>query len=111
MAYYLVTATPRQDRLKELEARLARGEFTSMRPFGSALTRSLKEARLRPDGSAAWEEEDYCRPPLAQEREAVLDQYFDELTVRAVAEDAGWAEIGKLPRLFPGLLRSPGQAR
>jgi hypothetical protein len=27
------------------------------------------------------EEEDYCSPPLAQERAAVLDTYFDDITV------------------------------
>jgi hypothetical protein len=105
MAYYLVHATPRKERLKELETRLARGEFMSMRPFGSALSHSLREARYQPDGSAVWEEEDYCRPPLAEERAAVLDDYFDSLTVRPVERSAGWKEIGDLPRLFPGLAR------
>ena len=39
-----------------------------MRPFGRSLTYSLEHARLRDDGYAVWEEEDYCAPPLAQER-------------------------------------------
>jgi hypothetical protein len=26
-------------------------------------------------------EEDYCSPPLAQQRAAVLDTYFDDITV------------------------------
>ncbi len=34
-------------------------------------------SRAAPDGGAIWKKEDYCRPPLAQERAAVLDQYFD----------------------------------
>jgi hypothetical protein len=103
MAYYLVYAKPRRDRLNELEGRLERGEFMSMRPFGSALSRSLRNARSQPDGSAVWEEEDYCRPPLAEERAAVLDHYFDDLKVEAVKENSGWKEINHLPRLFPAL--------
>ena len=103
MAYYLVTAAPRQKRLKDLEARLARDDFVALRPFGQALSRSLREARRFPDGLAVWEEEDYCRPPLAQERAAVLDDYFDDLNVEAVAEGEGWRRIEGLGKLFPGL--------
>jgi hypothetical protein len=43
-----------------------------------------------------WEEEDYCRPPLALERAAVLDAYFTALSVEAVARGAGWARIQHL---------------
>jgi hypothetical protein len=103
MAYYLVRAKPRADLLKELEGRLARGEFMTMRPFGATLSHSLQNARTEPDGSAIWEEEDYCRPPLAEERAAVLDHYFDELSVQPVKEHSGWKEIDRLPRLFPAL--------
>ena len=71
MAYYLVTATPREGLLAELSDRLERDEFVTLRPFGRALTTSLRRARRLPSGKAMWEEEDYCRPPLAQEREAV----------------------------------------
>ena len=49
-----------------------------MRPFGRSLTYSLNHAGLRDDGYAVWEE-DYCSPPLAQERAAALDEFFDDL--------------------------------
>jgi hypothetical protein len=103
MAYYLVRAKPRADLLNELEERLTRGEFMAMRPFGSALSHALRNARSQADGHAAWEEEDYCRPPLAEERAAVLDHYFDEVRVEPVKENSGWKEIERLPRLFPAL--------
>jgi hypothetical protein len=106
MAYYLVSAVPRRDLLEDLEARLARDEFMPLRPFGRALTTSLREARQRPDGTALWEEEDYCRPPLAEEREAVLVRYFDGLKIEPVQQGAGWQRIDYLPRLFPGLAAS-----
>lgn len=108
MAFYLVSALPREDRLDELEQRLARDEFLSLRPFGRALTRSLRDARQGPDGKAVWEEEDYCQPPLAEERAAVLDDYFDGLEVEPVDQSAGWREIAGLPRLFPDL-RQPAR--
>jgi hypothetical protein len=103
MAWYLVTASPKAGGLAELEARLGRREFQPLRPFGEALSLSLNGARRLPDGRAVWEEEDYCRPPLAQERAAVLDAYFDDITVETVGEGEGWRQIAGLPRLFPGL--------
>lgn len=105
MAHYLVTATPREDLLAELSERLERDEFLSLRPFGRALTDSLRRVRRLPDGKAMWEEEDYCRPPLAQEREAVLDRYFEGISVEPVVEGTGWALIEALPAMFPELAR------
>jgi hypothetical protein len=67
------------------------------------MTHSRENARLREDGYAVWEEEDYCSPPLAQERAAALNEFFDELEVTPVKEGAGWEEIEQLPLLFPDL--------
>ena len=103
MAHYLVSAALKTAKLNELRERLARNEFVGMQPFGRALTKSLRSARLRGDGMAVWEEEDYCRPPLAQERAAVLDTYFDDLEVQPVPQGTGWHQISDLPRLFAEL--------
>ena len=103
MAYYLVTAKPKPDRLPDLLSNLQDRAYVNMRPFGKSLTYSLENARLREDGYAVWEEEDYCTPPLAQERAAALDEFFDDLEVTVVERGEGWAEIEKIPRLFPQL--------
>lgn len=103
MAYYLVTAKPRLDRIADLQQNLRQNLYLAMQPFGKAMTHSLRDARLREDGYAVWEEEDYCSPPLAQERAAALDEFFDELTVKPVDKGSGWAEIKALPPLFPEL--------
>jgi len=105
MAHYLVTASPRGELLQDLGARLARDEFVALRPFGKALSSSLRRARRLPNGKAMWEEEDYCQPPLAEERAAVLDRYFDDLTVEPVVAGTGWALIEDLPVMFPDLAR------
>ena len=99
MAYYLVRAKPKAELLGELQERLQKDSFVGLRPFGNALTHSLKEARTQPDGIAIWEEEDYCSPPLAEERAAVLDKYFDEISVELVHAGEGWKRIEALPRL------------
>lgn len=89
--------------MDELSHRLTQGEFTRLRPFGPSLTQALREARRLPNGRAMWEEEDYCEPPLAQERAAVLDHYFDGLTTEPVIQGTGWALIQDFPPLFPDL--------
>ncbi|MGE5647116.1 MAG: hypothetical protein ACM336_15140 [Acidobacteriota bacterium] len=103
MAHYLVRAKPKLELLDKLRDRLHQHAFVNLRPFGSALTYSLTEARIERDGTAIWEEEDYCSPPLAQERAAVLDQYFDEIAVERVEPGAGWKRIEGLPRLVQAL--------
>ena len=105
MAFYLVSARPVVNRLEELEAKLKQHAFLELQPFGRSLTASLEGARQLPDGTAVWEEEDYCRPPLAQEREAVLDRYFEGISVEPVERGRGWGPIEQLPPLFPALAR------
>ena len=100
MAYYLVRANPRSERMAELTAQLAQDAFVTLRPFGLALTKGLQGARLQADGRAVWEEEDYCSPPLAMERDAVLDHYFTDIEVETVRPGEGWAVIDPLPPLL-----------
>lgn len=102
MAYYLVKAKFHENLLTELRTRLDSGEIKEMRPFGSALQHSLENARVDQPGWAIWEEEDYCRPPLAQERAAVLDTYFTDLSVEKVERGEGWLRIESLSRLWEG---------
>ena len=100
MAYYLVKAKYDDAKLGELRARLDSGEILRMRPFGTALHTGLDQARADEPGWAVWEEEDYCSPPLAMERAAVLDDYFTDLHVERVAQGAGWRRIHELPRFW-----------
>lgn len=101
MAHYIVRATPKVGKLDDLRDRLNREEFKDMDPFGRALTHSLENARFDQETEeTVWEEEDYCRPPLAMEREAVLDEYFEELSVEQVNSGDGWERIDDLPSLW-----------
>jgi hypothetical protein len=100
MAYYLVRATPKRERFEELRERLAEKAFVDLRPFGQSLTMGLEGARWLEDGRAIWEEEDYCSPPLAMERAAVLDRYFEDIEVEHVREGEGWERIAQLPPIF-----------
>jgi len=110
MAYYLVRARLKPELAPELRARLDRGAFRPLRPFGRALTHALVTARRDPaTGEAVWEEEDYCSPPLAMERAAVLDRYFDDLRTERVREGEGWRRIAALPSLWESVVEARGE--
>ena len=79
--------------------------FIGLEPFGRALTAGLRGARMEGE-RAAWEEEDYCSPPLAEERAAVLDAYFEGIAVEPVKKGEGRRRIEALPPLFPDLPHS-----
>lgn len=100
MAYYLVTAKPIQSKMNDLRKWLDSGEIQKMRPFGNALQTGLDHARWLEDGVATWEEEDYCVPPLAQERAAVLDAHFIDLEVQHVNKGEGWKKIDSLTKIW-----------
>jgi hypothetical protein len=101
MTIYLVRAKPKND-LSGLRKELELGNILKLRPFGQTLHYGLQNARFDTNNSyAMWVEEDYCSPPLAMERESVLDRYFDEITVeRASSEEDGWKSIDGKPSLW-----------
>ncbi len=80
----------------------------SMQPFGRALDYSLRNARYEPSsGLGLWVEEDYCDPPLAMERKALLDHYFSIERVEPVKSSEGWQSIMHFPKLWTPLLGLP----
>jgi hypothetical protein len=75
--------------LKSLKEELESGKISRMRPFGQALQYSLENAKVDDENHdyALWIEEDYCSPPLAMEREEVLDRYFNDISVEHVESE------------------------
>jgi hypothetical protein len=103
MTFYLVRAKPKKERLETLKEELNSDKISRMRPFGQALQYSLENARIDVENRdyALWIEEDYCSPPLAMEREAVLDRYFNDISVEHVeSEEEAWNSINDMPRLW-----------
>ncbi len=100
MSFYLVRAELKKDKLNELSEKLSNEEFKDLQPFGRALNFSLKNAKIVNENLLAWEEEDHCSPPLAQEKEAVLNEYFDNIKIELVLKGEGWKKINHLPGMF-----------
>ncbi len=101
MALYIVRAKPKND-LSGLRKELNSGEISRLIPFGKTLQYGLDNAKFDPkDGYALWIEKDYCTPPLAMERESVLDRYFHDITVQLIAsEKEGQDRIANIARLW-----------
>ncbi|MDX1623274.1 MAG: hypothetical protein R3199_04770 [Gemmatimonadota bacterium] len=108
MTHYLVRAEPRWERLPVLEGKLRSGAIEALEPFGPELARALLDARIDEEGTAVWEEEDHCDPPLARERKAVLEDHFDDIEVEPVEPGEGWKRISLLPRLIEEIPEAPG---
>jgi len=106
LAFYLVKTELKEELSGELRKAMEENAFINLQPFGRALTFSLRNARIDENMEIVWEEEDYCTPPLAEERAAVLDKYFQILQIEKVDKGAGWEKIRKLPKLFPELEKS-----
>ena len=105
MTVYLVKAKPKKNIMKDLHTQLGSGQISQLKPFGKVLHHGLQNAKIdddnNKDGYAYWVEEDYCSPPLAIEREAVLDKYFDDISVEKVDEaQRGWERIRSKPLLW-----------
>jgi hypothetical protein len=112
MAFYLIFAKPNMSSIKELYDRILKNEIAQIKPFGRAMNHSLRLARIIDEETIAWEEEDYCSPPLAQEREFVLDKYFEILKIEKVKEGEGWNRIAsKFPfwLAYIGLQKREGE--
>jgi hypothetical protein len=103
MTFYLVRAKPKKEHLGSLKEELNSGKISRMRPFGQALQYSLENARIDDENRdyVLWVEEDYCSPPLAMEREGVLDRYFTDISIERVeSEEEAWSSINDKPRLW-----------
>jgi hypothetical protein len=100
MALYIVRAKPKEELMAGLREEINSGKISKLRPFGEELQHGLENARIYAE-YAYWVEEDYCSPPLAMERESVLDHYFDDITVERIeSEEEGWNSIKDRPMLW-----------
>jgi hypothetical protein len=85
MTFYLVKAKVKNNIFK-LHQEMESGKIKKLIPYGNSLHNSLQNAKKDDkDGVyAVWIEEDYSSPPLAMERERVLDRYLTNIVLEIV---------------------------
>jgi hypothetical protein len=82
--YYKVTARLKEGRGPELLRRIQDGSIASQKPDGSEIVAAMKRAVVSENGQTEWSEVCYCSPPLAHERQTVLDRYFTDIESEVV---------------------------
>ena len=82
--FYDVKARLRKEMATELRRALLDDTIRDQKPDGQEIADSMQRAVVTADGAVAWSEMCYCKPPLAHERQTVLDRYFDAISIRPV---------------------------
>jgi hypothetical protein len=100
MPSYLVRGRPKPGKLPKLRRKLELGDIALMRGFGGSLEFGLKNAKRSIDGDVLWEQQSDSMPPLSQEKRAILNEFFREITAKDVAEGQGWEEVKLLQPLW-----------
>ena len=81
---YQVRARLRPGAEAALLAKLTDGSVAGQRPDGAEIVAAMERAVLTGDGQVEWSETCYCSPPLAHERETVLDHHFDGISTEEI---------------------------
>ncbi len=81
---YKVTARFREASAAEFSRKLLDGTIANQKPDGPEIVDSMNRAVLKESGEIEWSELCYCNPPLAHERQTILDDYFDDISTEVI---------------------------
>jgi hypothetical protein len=81
---YKVRARLRPGTEAALLRKLTAGTVADQRPDGAEIVAAMERAVVTADGHVEWSETCYCSPPLAHERETVLDHHFHGFSTREI---------------------------
>ncbi|PHQ92697.1 MAG: hypothetical protein COB42_00850 [Sulfurimonas sp.] len=74
---YKIQAKYKKERLKDFFSKLTDGSIESLKPDGTEILHSMKNAKISSDNIIVWYESCFCEIPLNHERTTVYDKYFD----------------------------------
>ena len=83
---YHVQARFKPETAAQLLTKLTDGTVANQRPDGPELIASMNRAVVNTEGRVEWSELCYCNPPLAHERETVLDLHFEDIRTEPTDE-------------------------
>ena len=73
---YKITATYKQNKLKEFYMKLTDGTIAAQEPDGKEMLASMQRAKIDENNLVTWYETCFCTIPLNHERTTVYDDYF-----------------------------------
>lgn len=103
--HYRVTARLRPGTEAALLRRLTDGSVAAQKPDGAEIVAAMERAVIGADGEVRWTETCFCSPPLAHERETVLDAHFRDIRTgpaEARGRDEGTPLMTHLRRVARG---------
>ncbi len=81
---YKVNARFKEGSAAEFQRKLLDGTIADQKPDGQEIVDSMNRAVVKESGEIEWSELCYCNPPLAHERQTVLDNHFDDISTEAI---------------------------
>ena len=81
---YKVKARFKEESAAEFRRKLLDGTIASQKPDGPEMVDSMHRAVVKESGEIEWSELCYCNPPLAHERQTVLDHHFDDISTKII---------------------------
>ncbi len=81
---YKVKARFKKETAGDFRRKLTDGTIASQKPDGKEVVAAMQRAVVGSSGDIEWSERCYCDPPLAHERETVLDHHFDDISTEAI---------------------------
>lgn len=91
---YKVTAQFKAASAAEFRRKLGDGTIARQQPDGQEMVDSMNRAVVTKSGDVEWSERCYCKPPLAHERQTVLDHHFDHISAEVIE---GYLELAGRP--------------
>ncbi|MEP0940746.1 MAG: hypothetical protein ABJH63_13220 [Rhizobiaceae bacterium] len=81
---YRVRATFKDETAAAFLTKLTDGTIQNQRPDGPELIASMDRAVVNTKSQIEWTELCFCAPPLAHERDTVLDLHFDDIETEPI---------------------------
>ena len=81
---YKVTARLKAASAGAFRRKLLDGTIGEQKPDGREIVAAMNRAVVMAGGDIQWSETCYCDPPLAHERQTVLDHHFDDITTQVI---------------------------
>ncbi len=88
MRYFVRARFQDEGKKAEFLKILTDGTISALEPFGEEIAAAMRRA-VRKEDRVEWTETCYCRTPLAQERAAVYDRFFEDIQTETIEEFHG----------------------
>lgn len=81
---YKVTGRLKKQSAGEFRRKLLDGTIGEQKPDGREIVAAMNRAVVTATGDIQWSETCYCDPPLAHERQTVLDHHFENISTEVI---------------------------